>query len=155
RDAGAAAGAGIGATLQPVKHAAERVADVTEHNHSHGILATQPLQRHAGHVGSQYLLAQSVHNCALRIYHPGFGPECKPVPAEPDCGLSVSGSARDPRPSIRFMPKILSSSIVLLFSTMLIQPVQAALPAAVPAPALPTLAPVIEKVMPAIVNVHT
>src|SRR5690625_6367424 len=53
------------------------------------------------------------------------------------------------------MPKILSTSVFLVFSTLLIQPVQAALPAAVDGQALPTLAPVIEKVMPAIVNVHT
>lgn len=56
RNLGALPAARIDAAVQVIEDAAQRIADLIEHDQSNRILITDPLKRHSGDVGSEYLL---------------------------------------------------------------------------------------------------
>src|SRR5690554_1310755 len=100
----------------------------------------------------------------MRLYHPGFGCKCKPAAASwsvSECGepAVVPVGPRRRSHSVKQMYQYFMNnrlqSVLAAALLLAAQSIGAALPASVDGQPLPSLAPILEEVMPAVVNVHT
>jgi len=178
RDPGAKPAVGIDPAMELVQDRPEGIGDLAEYQIPGRILVTDPFQRHAGNIGSEYLLIQVVHGLFR-------GHSRDPISLQVPQGAALY--CRNPGklqvyrlvdPSVRGFSTILGETpgagdgpMIGIFQLQRMDinmrwilaglfgfsvgSLGAALPAEVDGKPVPSLAPIIEEVTPSVVNVNT